>query len=207
VTANRPVWLVLPTYDEAANLEAIVAAARERLPAERRVLIVDDNSPDGTGEIADRLAAEHEDVSVLHRESKQGLGPAYVAGFRAALAGGAGLIAQMDADFSHDPGDLPRLLAATERADLVLGSRYVVLTGGFKVFRREVLERIGLEAIPSLGYAFQVETTYRAIRAGFRVVEVPIVFRDRRVGDSKMSGSIVAEAAFRIPMMRLARRP
>ena len=156
-----------------------------------------------------------------------------------ALAGGAGLIAHMDADFSHDPGDLPRLLAATERADLVLGSRYVVgggvadwgptrrlisrggsayaramlgvgirdLTGGFKVFRREVLERIGLEAIPSLGYAFQVETTFRAIRAGFRVIEVPIVFRDRRVGESKMNGSIVAEAAFRIPMMRLARRP
>ena len=239
MTANRPVWLVLPTYDEAANLEAVVAAAREHLPAERRLLIVDDNSPDGTGEIADRLAAEHEDIAVLHRDRKQGLGPAYVAGFHAALAGGAGLIAQMDADFSHDPGDLPRLLAATERADLVLGSRYVVgggvadwgptrrlisrggsayaramlgvgirdLTGGFKVFRREVLERIGLEAIPSLGYAFQVETTFRAIRAGFRVIEVPIVFRDRRVGESKMNGSIVAEAAFRIPMMRLARRP
>jgi dolichol-phosphate mannosyltransferase len=225
VIANRPVWLVLPTYDEAANLEAIVAAAREHLPAERRLLIVDDNSPDGTGEIADRLAAEHEDIAVLHRDRKQGLGPAYVAGFHAALAGGAGLIAQMDADFSHDPGDLPRLLAATERADLVLGSSYVVsrggsayarvmlgvglrdLTGGFKVFRREVLERIGLEAIPSLGYAFQVETTYRAIRAGFRVIEVPIVFRDRRVGESKMNGSIVAEAAFRIPLMRLARRP
>jgi dolichol-phosphate mannosyltransferase len=238
VPAKRPVWLVLPTYDEAANLEAVVAAIRERLPAERRLLIVDDNSPDGTGEIADRLAAEQGDVSVLHRERKQGLGPAYVAGFREALAGGAELIAQMDADFSHDPADLPRMLAAAERADLVLGSRYVEgggiadwgptrrlisrggsgyarallgvgirdLTGGFKVFRRAVLEAIGLEQIASLGYAFQIETTYRAVRAGFRVVEVPIVFRDRRVGDSKMSGAIVLEAALRVPMMRLARR-
>jgi dolichol-phosphate mannosyltransferase len=238
VPAKRPVWLVLPTYDEAANLEAVVAAIRERLPAERRLLIVDDNSPDGTGEIAERLAAEHADVSVLHRERKQGLGPAYVAGFREALAGGAELIAQMDADFSHDPADLPRMLAAAERADLVLGSRYVEgggiaewgptrrlisrggsgyarallgvgirdLTGGFKVFRRAVLEAIGLEQIASLGYAFQIETTYRAVRAGFRVVEVPIVFRDRRVGDSKMSGAIVLEAALRVPMMRLARR-
>ena len=236
--AKRPVWLVLPTYDEAANLEAVVAAIRERLPSERRLLIVDDNSPDGTGEIADRLAAEHADVSVLHRERKQGLGPAYVAGFREALAGDAELIAQMDADFSHDPADLPRMLAAAERADLVLGSRYVPgggvedwdllrrvlsrggcryarallgvgirdLTGGFKVFRRAVLEAIGYEQIASLGYAFQIETTYRAVRAGFRVVEVPIVFRDRRVGDSKMSGAIVFEAALRVPMMRLARR-
>jgi dolichol-phosphate mannosyltransferase len=229
---------VLPTYDEAANLEAVVDAIRSSLPAERRILIVDDNSPDGTGEIADRLAVAHEDVTVLHRERKQGLGPAYVAGFRQALAGGAALIAQMDADFSHDPGDLPRLLAAAERADLVLGSRYVGgggiadwgptrrlisrggsayarallgvgirdLTGGFKVFRRTVLETIELERIPSLGYAFQVETTYRAIKAGFRVVEVPILFRDRRIGESKMSGSIVLEAALRVPMMRFARR-
>lgn len=236
--ANRPLWLVLPTYDEAANLAALVAAVREQLPPDSRVLIVDDSSPDGTGEIAERLAAEHDDVSVLHRPRKQGLGPAYVAGFSEALAGGAELVAQMDADFSHDPGDLPRLLAAAERADLVLGSRYVDgggvadwgptrrlisrggsayaramlgvgirdLTGGFKIFRRAVLETIELEAIPSLGYAFQVETTYRTIRAGFRVVEVPIVFRDRRVGESKMSGSIVVEAALRVPMMRLARR-
>jgi len=232
------VWLVLPTYDEAASLEAIVTAIREQLPPERRLLIVDDNSPDGTGEIADRLAADHDDVSVLHRPAKQGLGPAYVAGFREAIAGGAELIAQMDADFSHDPADLPRLLAATADADLVLGSRYVAgggiaewgptrrlisrggsaysrvllgigirdLTGGFKVFRRAVLEAIGLEAIPSLGYAFQVETTYRAVKSGFRVVEVPIVFHDRRVGDSKMTGSIVLEAALRVPMMRLGGR-
>jgi dolichol-phosphate mannosyltransferase len=238
VATDEAVWLVLPTYNEADNLEAIVAAVREQLPSKRRVLVVDDASPDGTGAIADRLAAAHEDVEVLHRGRKDGLGPAYVAGFQRALAGGAGLVAQMDADFSHDPADLPRLLAATEDADLVLGSRYVDgggvadwgairrlisrggsayaravlglgigdLTGGFKVFRRTVLEAISLETIPSLGYAFQVETTYRAVRAGFRVIEVPIVFRDRRVGESKMTGSIVVEAALRVPAMRLARR-
>jgi dolichol-phosphate mannosyltransferase len=232
------VWLVLPTYNEAENVAVIAAAALEHLPAGRRLLIVDDNSPDGTGEIADRLAAERNDVEVLHRPGKEGLGPAYVAGYAAALAGGAELIAQMDADFSHDPADLPRLLAAAEDADLVLGSRYVDgggvaewgplrrfisrggsayaravlgigvrdLTGGFKVFHRRVLETIEPETIPSLGYAFQVETTYRAIRAGFRVVEVPIVFRDRRVGESKMTGAIVLEAARRVPEMRLRRQ-
>jgi dolichol-phosphate mannosyltransferase len=235
---SAPVWLVLPTYNEAENLPVIVAAALDNLPGDRRVLIVDDNSPDGTGEIADRLAAEHDEVEVLHRPAKQGLGPAYVAAYAVALAGGAELIAQMDADFSHDPSDLPRLLEVAENADLVLGSRYVEgggvtewgplrrfisrggsayaravlgigirdLTGGFKVFRREVLEAIEPETIPSLGYAFQVETTYRAIRAGFRVVEVPIVFRDRRVGESKMTGSIVLEAARRVPEMRLRRQ-
>jgi dolichol-phosphate mannosyltransferase len=231
-------WLVLPTYDEAENIEAIVAAVLENLPPDRRVLVVDDASPDGTGEIADRIAAERDDVEVMHRAGKEGLGPAYVAGFERALAGGAELVVQMDADFSHDPADVPRLLEATEHADLVLGSRYVEgggvadwgptrrlislggsayarlllgvgirdLTGGFKVFRREVLEAIDFETIPSLGYAFQVETTYLAIKAGFRVVEVPIVFRDRRVGESKMSGQIVAEAALRVPRMRLGRR-
>ena len=233
-----PVWLVLPTYNEAANLERIAGAILEQLPAERRLLIVDDSSPDGTGEIADRLAAGDPDVEVLHRPGKQGLGPAYVAGFRRALDGGAALVAQMDADFSHDPADLPRLLAATGDADLVLGSRYVDgggveewgpgrrmisrggsayartmlgvgiadLTGGFKVFRRPVLETIDLEAIPSLGYAFQIETTFRAVRAGYRVVEVPIRFHDRRVGESKMTGSIVLEAAWRVPLMRLTGR-
>jgi dolichol-phosphate mannosyltransferase len=232
------VWLVLPTYNEVENLESIVRAVREQLPPARRVLVVDDGSPDGTGELADRLAGRHDDVEVLHRARKEGLGPAYVAGFERALDGGAALVAQMDADFSHDPGDLPRLLAAAEDADLVLGSRYVDgggvadwgavrrlisrggsayartvlglgvrdLTGGFKVFRREVLERIDLKSISSLGYAFQVETTYRALRAGFRVVEVPIVFADRRVGESKMSGEIVVEAALRVPAMRLGRR-
>jgi dolichol-phosphate mannosyltransferase len=232
------VWLVIPTYNESANVEAIVEAAREVLPPSRRILIVDDSSPDGTGEIADKLADAREDVGVLHRAAKAGLGPAYVAGFREALDGGAELIAQMDADFSHDPQDLPRLLAAAEDADLVLGSRYVRgggvtdwgagrravsrwgsayaraalgidvkdVTGGFKVFRREVLEAIDLASMSSLGYAFQVETTYRAIKAGFRVVEVPIVFRDRRVGESKMTGGIVFEAAWRVPGMRLRGR-
>lgn len=231
-------WLVIPTYDEADNIEAVVAAARSNLPADRRILVVDDSSPDGTGRIADRLAAEHDDVAVLHRPRKEGIGPAYVAGFASALAGGAELVVQMDADLSHDPSDLPRLLAAAADADVVLGSRYVAgggvtdwgpgrrlisrggsayartllgvgihdLTGGFKVFHRRVLEAIELETVPSLGYAFQVETTYRALRAGFRVVEVPIVFRDRRVGQSKMTGRIVLEAALRVPMMRLARR-
>ena len=232
------VWLVLPTYNEAANVEAIVSAARERLPAERRVLVVDDASPDGTGDIADRLADAHDDVEVLHRVAKRGLGPAYVSGFEAALAGGAELVVQMDSDFSHDPADLPRLLAAAADADVVLGSRYVAgggvaewggvrqaisragsvyartvlgagihdLTGGFKVFRRAVLETIDLASLEATGYAFQVETTYRALRHGFRVVEVPIVFRDRRVGESKMSRRIVAEAAWRVPWMRLRGR-
>jgi len=237
VTADRPTWLVLPTYNEVDNLEGIVRAVRERLPSPRGVLVVDDGSPDGTGELADRLAERHGDVEVLHRPRKEGLGPAYVAGFERALERGAELVAQMDADFSHDPDDLPRLLGAAEDADLVLGSRYVDgggvadwgtvrrlisrggsayartvlgvgvhdLTGGFKVFRREVLERIDLPTISSLGYAFQVETTYRALRAGFRVVEVPIVFSERRVGQSKMSGGIVLEAALRVPAMRLGR--
>lgn len=227
-------WLVIPTYNEADNVEPLVEAVLAQLPEQRTVLIVDDGSPDGTGEIADRIAAEREDVRVLHRKTKEGLGPAYVAGFREALANGAEVICQMDADFSHDPVDIPRLLAALEHADLALGSRYAPgggieqwgplrrfiskggsayarallgvsvkdLTGGFKAFRREVLERIEIGTIPSLGYAFQVETTYRAIRAGFRVVEVPILFHDRRVGESKMSGRIVIEAALRVPAMR-----
>ena len=231
------VWVILPTYDEADNLEWLVVAVRERLPADGRVLVVDDNSPDGTGGIADRLAAEHDDVEVLQRERKEGLGPAYIAGFRRALAGGAELVVEMDADFSHDPAYLPQLLRAAEDADLVVGSRYVPgggvtewgplrrfisrggsayartalgldvrdLTGGFKVIRREVLETIDLDAIDSLGYAFQVEVTYRAIRAGFRVVEIPIVFRDRREGSSKMTKAIVAEAMWRVPAMRLRR--
>jgi dolichol-phosphate mannosyltransferase len=229
------VWLVLPTYNEAENLEAFVAAAREMLPASRRLLIVDDSSPDGTGRIADRLAAVHGDVEVLHRPRKEGLGPAYIAGFRRALAGGAELVLEMDSDFSHSPAYVPRMLDAAERADLVIGSRYVPgggvtdwgplrraisrggsiysrlvlgvgvndLTGGFKCFRREVLEAIDLGAITARGYAFQVEVTYRAIRAGFRVVEVPIVFRERRVGASKMSRAIVAEAVWRVPALRL----
>jgi dolichol-phosphate mannosyltransferase len=236
--SNSAVWLVLPTYDEASNLEPLVIAVRERLPDTGRILIVDDNSPDGTGQIADRLAGEVEDVSVLHRPRKEGIGPAYVAGFRRALEGGAELVAQMDADFSHDPADLPRLLGAAEDADLVLGSRYVEgggvadwgplrraisrggsayartllgvpirdLTGGFKVFRRRALEAIDLGSISAAGYAFQVETTFRVTRAGLRVVEVPITFSERRVGESKMSGGIVLEAALQVPAMRLRGR-
>jgi dolichol-phosphate mannosyltransferase len=233
-----PAWLVLPTYNEAENVEPFVAAVLDKLPPSARVLIVDDNSPDGTGRIADRLAAEHEAVSVLHRPRKEGLGPAYIAGFRRALAEGAGLVLEMDSDFSHEPAYLPRLLDAAERADLVIGSRYVPgggvgdwgplrraisragsayarlvlgtgvrdLTGGFKCFRREVLEAIDLDAVDSRGYAFQVELTYRAIQRGFQVVEVPIVFRDRRVGASKMSRSIVLEAIWRVPLLRLSGR-
>jgi dolichol-phosphate mannosyltransferase len=229
-----PVWLVLPTYNEAGNIERFVAAVCDKLPASARILIVDDNSPDGTGEIADRLAAGNERVGVLHRRRKEGLGPAYIAGFRRALEQGAGYVVEMDSDFSHDPAYLPRLLEAGERTDLAIGSRYVDgggvtdwsalrraisrggsayarimlgvgvrdLTGGFKCFRREVLEAIDLDAISSRGYAFQIEMTYRAIRLGFRVVEVPIVFRDREVGSSKMDRSIVAEAVWRVPLLR-----
>ena len=233
-SAAGAAWLVLPTYNEAENVEPLVEAARAKLPPGAQVLVVDDSSPDGTGELADRLAARHEDVHVLHRPRKEGLGPAYIAGFREALAGGAGLVLEMDADFSHDPAYLPRLLDAAKRADLVLGSRYVDgggvsdwgplrraisrggsayarlvlgvavrdLTGGFKCFRREVLEAIDLDRITTRGYAFQVEMTYRALRRGFRVAEVPIVFRERRVGSSKMDLGIVAEAVWRIPLLR-----
>ncbi len=202
-----------------------------------RVLVIDDNSPDGTGELADRLAGELDYVEVLHRERKQGLGPAYLAGFRRALAGDAELVLEMDCDFSHDPADVPRLIAAVQAgADLALGSRYVKggavrnwgllrrivsaggslyaqvllganvhdLTGGFKCYRRSVLEAIDLDAIHSKGYAFQIETTYRALRAGFRVVEVPITFVDREVGGSKMSKAIVVEAIWKVPALRLA---
>ena len=238
--AGGPAWLVLPTYNEAGNVESVVAESLANLPDDARVVIVDDGSPDGTGAIADRLAAERPGrVEVLHRPGKGGLGPAYIAGFRRALAGGAGLVIEMDADFSHDPRDLPRLLAAIDGADLAIGSRYVPgggveawspsrrllsrggsayarrvlrvpvqdLTGGFKCFRREVLEAIDLDAVDSKGYAFQVEMTYRAARCGFRIAEVPIVFHDRRDGVSKMTASIAAEAAWRVPWLRYRRGP
>lgn len=232
-----PAWVVVPTYEEAANIERLVVAARSKLPADAQILIVDDNSPDGTGEIAARLAAEHESVHVLHRPRKEGLRPAYFAGFRRALAEGAGLIVEMDSDFSHQPAYLPRLLEAAESADLVIGSRYVPgggvtdwgalrraisrggsayarlvlgievrdLTAGFKCFRREVLEAIDFDAIQARGYAFQVEMTYRAIKLGFEVVEVPIVFRDRQAGSSKMNRVIVLEAIWRLPLLRFGR--
>ena len=235
------VWLILPTYDEAENIAAIVTAVRavleEAAPKAHRILVVDDGSPDGTGDIADALAAEHEAVEVLHRTTREGLGPAYLAGFAHALARGAQLVMEMDADFSHDPADVARLLAAAREADLVLGSRYVAgggvtdwgrirrfvsrggswyarivlglnvrdLTGGFKCFRREVLEAIDLATVRSRGYAFQVELTHRAVHAGFRVVELPIVFRDRRLGHSKMSWRIAGEAALLVPQLRVAR--
>jgi len=238
ISRTGPAWLVLPTYNEADNLEPLVEAALANLPADAHVLVVDDSSPDGTGEIADRLAAGEERIEVLHRPLKEGLGPAYLAGFRRALDGGAGFVLEMDSDFSHDPADLPRLLAAAETADLAIGSRYVAggevenwtpvrkaisrggstyarfilglpvrdLTGGFKCFRREVLETIPLGEIGSRGYAFQVEMTYRAAEAGFEIAEVPICFRERRAGTSKMSGKIVAEAAWKVPMLRFPAR-
>jgi dolichol-phosphate mannosyltransferase len=208
---------------------------RALAPLGVRVLVIDDNSPDGTGELADRLAAELDFVSVLHRERKEGLGPAYLAGFRRALADGADYVLEVDCDFSPDPADVPRLIAACEEgADLALGSRYVPgggtenwgiarrivswggsfyartmlgvpirdLTGGFKCFRRVVLETVDLDAIESKGYAFQIETTYRALRKGFRVVEVPILFADRTAGTSKMTRTIVLEAIARVPALR-----
>ncbi|MEJ7817830.1 MAG: polyprenol monophosphomannose synthase [Thermoleophilaceae bacterium] len=231
-------WLVLPTYNEAENLEDVVRAALPQLAGsglEHHVLVVDDNSPDGTGRIADRLCTEHPEVGVLHRAYKQGIGPAYVAGFQHALAQGADLLMEMDSDFSHDPADLPRLIAAAREADLVLGSRYVPgggvtdwgwgrrmvsrggslyaqlilgipvhdLTGGFKCFRRSVLEHLDLSQVGTDGYGFQIEVTYRAVQAGFRVQEVPIVFRDRRVGASKMSARIAVEAFWKVPALRL----
>jgi dolichol-phosphate mannosyltransferase len=234
-----PPWLILPTYDEAENVEAIVTAALAVLeraaPEGHRVLIVDDDSPDGAGRIADRLAAEHEAVEVLHRTLREGLGPAYLAGFDHALRHGAGYLFEMDADFSHDPADLARLLECVRGdADVALGSRYVPgggvedwglvrrfvsrggswyarrvlglgvrdLTGGFKCFRREVLEAIDLPTVRSRGYAFQVELTYRAVRQGFRVREVPIRFRDRLHGQSKMSARIAVEAMWLVPQLR-----
>jgi dolichol-phosphate mannosyltransferase len=223
----------LPTYNERENLERMVGALADKGVS---VLVIDDNSPDGTGELADRLATRNGHVEVLHRPRKEGLGPAYLAGFERALADPAvELVLEMDADFSHDPADVPRLIAAASDADLVLGSRYVEggsigswgalrrfvsaggswyarvllgvpvhdLTGGFKCFHRRVLETLDLDAIDSRGYAFQIETTYRALRAGFRVVEVPITFVDREHGGSKMSRSIVLEAIWKVPLLRL----
>ncbi len=224
----------LPTYNERENLPEVLDALE---PLGVRVLVIDDDSPDGTGELADGLAAERSWVSVLHRERKEGLGPAYLAGFREVLRGDAEYVLEMDADLSHDPAVVPRLIeACTDGADLALGSRYVPgggtanwgrarrvvsaggslyarlllgvpirdLTGGFKCFRRRVLEDIDLSAVGSKGYAFQIELTYRAIESGFRVVEVPILFSDRTEGHSKMSRAIFLEAVLRVPALRLA---
>jgi dolichol-phosphate mannosyltransferase len=235
MTATRRALLCLPTYDERENLapmiEAILAAAPQL-----DVLVIDDNSPDGTGQLADQIAAREPRVQVLHRAGKEGLGRAYLAGFAWALARDYGLVLEMDCDFSHDPKYLPAMLAAAGEADLVLGSRYVRgggtvnwgllrklisrggslyartilglsvrdLTGGFKCFRREVLEAIDLPTVECTGYAFQIELTYRAARRGFRITELPIVFADRRVGHSKMSRRIVLEAIARVWSIRLS---
>jgi dolichol-phosphate mannosyltransferase len=228
--------ICLPTYNERENIEPMLRALRPVLGPDDRVLVIDDSSPDGTGELADRLAVELGQIDVLHRARKEGLGPAYIAGFRRALADGAELIVEMDSDFSHDPHDVARLIEASARADLVLGSRYVDggavanwgavrrfvsfggstyarlllgtalrdLTGGFKCFHRRVLESIDLDAVSAKGYAFQIELTYRALREGFTVAEIPITFTDRVRGGSKMSRAIVLEAIWRVPLLRLA---
>ena len=226
----------VPTYDERENLEPLVRALGEVLDTSRdRVLVIDDASPDGTGAIADRLASELPWLEVLHRARKDGIGRAYLAGFAEALRSDAAFVLEMDCDFSHDPADVPRLIEASENADLVLGSRYVAgggtanwglvrrsvsragclyaqvllgvrvrdLTGGFKCFRRSALETIDLDALSAHGYAFQIETTYRVLRAGLRVQEIPIRFVERRAGASKMTGAIVAEAVWKVPLLRL----
>ncbi len=234
-TVTRAVVCV-PTYNERDNVEALVRALGDVLDTSRdRVLVIDDGSPDGTGYIADVLAAELPWLDVLHRERKEGIGRAYLAGFERVLSTDAELVLEMDCDFSHDPRDVARLIAAcSDGADLALGSRWVKgggtenwgllrqlisrggslyarlvlgvgirdLTGGFKCFRRTVLETIDLDAIAARGYGFQIEGTYRALRAGFRVVELPITFVDRRVGESKMSGAIVVEAMRQVPVLR-----
>lgn len=224
----------LPTYNERENLEPMLRALGGVLGPNDRVLVIDDDSPDGTGEIAERLKRELGFVDVLHREQKEGLGRAYIAGFEWALEQGAELVLEMDCDFSHNPADVPHLIEAAADADLVLGSRYVAgggtrnwspvrraisiggsfyartllhvpirdLTGGFKCYRRQVIETIEIDTISARGYAFQIETTYRALRAGFRVEEIPIVFSDRAAGGSKMGKRIVLEAIWKVPVMK-----
>jgi dolichol-phosphate mannosyltransferase len=205
-TETGPAWLVVPTYNEAENVEPFVAAARAKLPASAQILIVDDNSPDGTGARAEELAERHDNVSVLHRPRKEGIGPAYVAGFRRALAAGAELVLEMDCDFSHDPAYLPRLLAASQRADLVLGSRYV--DGGavsdWGPLRRAISR--GGSAYARLLLGVDVQDLTGGFKCFRRPVLEPIVFRDRRVGASKMDRSILAEAVWQVPQMRFANR-
>ena len=228
-------WVVLPTYDELENLPGIAAAILEIVPG-ATLLVVDDSSPDGTGELAERLASEEPRIRVRHRASKEGLGRAYLDGFRVALDGGATSVVQMDADWSHDPAVLPSMLEpiAADRADLVIGSRYVRggrvldwgigrrlisrlgslfartvlglrpsdLTGGFKAWRASTLAAIPFDGVHAGGYVFQIEMTYRASRAGARIGEVPITFRDRRVGRSKMSRRIIVEALLVVLRLR-----
>jgi dolichol-phosphate mannosyltransferase len=232
------VWVTIPTFNEAGNIERIARAVIDQLercaPGDHRLLIVDDSSPDGTGQIADSLAEELPAIEVLHREGKEGLGRAYLAGFEHALAGGAEFVCVMDADFSHDPRHVPELLAAASHSDLAVGSRYVPggkivnwpplrrllsragslyarmilgvgirdLTSGFRCIRREVLETVELPTLRSQGYVFNIELTHRALLAGFHVAEVPIVFYDRTVGDSKISLTIAIEALTLVPVLR-----
>jgi dolichol-phosphate mannosyltransferase len=237
-TALAPVWICLPTYNEAENVASCVAAVldvADEHSLDAHILVIDDASPDGTGAIADELAAREPRVAVLHRDRKEGLGSAYRAGFRRALDAGAEVVVEMDCDLSHDPRALPQMLAALRESDLVLGSRYVGgggtqnwgllrrlvsrggclyarvvlgvaiadLTGGFKCFRRQVLQALPLDDVRSAGYGFQVELTYLALQQGFRVAEVPIVFRERERGASKMTLPIVWEAAAVVPALRL----
>jgi dolichol-phosphate mannosyltransferase len=229
--------VLLPTFNEIDNLPRIVPAILKAAPVD--LIILDDNSPDGTGKLADELAAKEPRIKVVHRPGKQGLGAAYLDGFRRALDAGYARILEMDADFSHPPGSLPELLRLSDDFDLVLGSRWVKgggtrnwpvsrqvisrmgslyartvlgvpvrdLTGGFKCFRREVLEAIDLSSIQTTGYAFQIEMTYRAIRRGFKVVESPIIFVEREQGVSKMSRKIVIEAVLKVPRLRFERQP
>ncbi len=238
MTGARRALICLPTYNERENLGPIAVAILAATP-EVDVLVIDDGSPDGTGQLADELAAREPRVHVLHRTKKEGLGRAYLAGFAWALARDYALVLEMDADFSHDPKYLPAMLAKAGEADLVLGSRYVPgggtvnwglgrkilsrggslyartilgvrvrdLTGGFKCFRREVLEAIDLATVECSGYAFQIELTYRALLKGFRVAEIPIVFADRRVGQSKMSRRIVLEAIAKVWSIRVGGFP
>ncbi len=226
--------VIIPTYNERENLEKIVSEVL-RQDSRLHVLIVDDNSPDGTGQIADKLAQSNGKILVLHRQKKAGLGQAYVAGFKFALQKDFDCIFEMDADFSHDPKYLPDFLKSIEKADLVLGSRYISgvnvvnwpmsrlllsyfaniyarwvtglpvrdSTGGFKCYRRIVLEKIDLDKIKSEGYSFQIETSYRAWKKGFKLREIPIVFVDRQQGESKMSKKIVREAMWMVWKLRL----
>ncbi|KOT30151.1 dolichol-phosphate mannosyltransferase [Streptomyces rimosus subsp. rimosus] len=221
--------VIIPTYNEAENIKPIVSRVRSAVP-EAHILVADDNSPDGTGKIADELAAADDHVQVLHRKGKEGLGAAYLAGFRWGIEHGFGVLVEMDADGSHRPEELPRLLTALKGADLVLGSRWVPggrvvnwpkhreylsrggstycramldvplrdVTGGYRAFRKETLEGLGLDEVSSQGYCFQVDLARRAVESGFHVVEVPITFVERERGDSKMSKDIVVEALWRV---------